>query len=316
MAACAGGLWFVSQTLTAQDSATFKSTVDLVVLSFTVLDGRGHYVSGIKPENLRITEDGIPQKISTFAEGNQAPMQILPDGDTRTIPGETQNGFGLFPGTSVFLLFDTSNMMYNSFVYAEDAIANFIRGVDKNDAVAVYSFSRNMVRQASLTRNRLSVLDGLRNTVAGDDTALYDGLLLTTRDAARTPGRKVIIVFSNGPDNSSVVGPDAVGAVAQDAGIPIYVISTAELNSDSISGNAFRRITALTGGKAYWARTWQKQVDAFDRIREDLDNSYTVTYYPAPNPNEGFRKIDVEIPSDVGKKLRVRARPGYHPRSS
>jgi hypothetical protein len=54
-------------------------------------------------------------------------------------------------------------------------------------------------------------------------------------------------------------------------------------------------------------------VEAFEAIREDLGHSYTVTYYPAPNPNEGFRKISVEIIADVGKKSRVRARPGYRP---
>ena len=68
--------------------------------------------------------------------------------------------------------------------------------------------------------------------------------------------------------------------------------------------------------EAYWAKNWQKQVEAFEAIREDLGNSYTITYYPAPNPNEGFRKITVEIVPDVGKKYRVRARPGYRPRGS
>ena len=67
--------------------------------------------------------------------------------------------------------------------------------------------------------------------------------------------------------------------------------------------------------KAYWAKTWQKQVEAFDQIREDLGNSYTITYYPAANPNEGFRKIAIQIPSDLGKKYRVQSRPGYRPRS-
>ena len=42
-------------------------------------------------------------------------------------------------------------------------------------------------------------------------------------------------------------------------------------------------------------KTWQKQVEAFEAIRDDLGNSYTVTYYPAPNANEGFRKINVEM---------------------
>jgi len=40
-----------------------------------------------------------------------------------------------------------------------------------------------------------------------------------------------------------------------------------------------------------------------------------VTYYPAPNPNEGFRKITVEIRSDASRKYRVSARPGYRPRA-
>jgi Ca-activated chloride channel family protein len=113
-----------------------------------------------------------------------------------------------------------------------------------------------------------------------------------------------------------MVAPDDVRAVAEDEGIPIYVISTNEVNKDAISSGVFKRITARTGGKAYWAKTWQKQVEAFEAIREDLGNSYTVTYYPQPNPNEGFRKLSVEIPSDIGKKWRVHYRPGYRPRSS
>jgi VWFA-related protein len=149
--------------------------------------------------------------------------------------------------------------------------------------------------------------------VAGDDTALYNALLITLRDAAKVPGRKLVIVFSNGPDNASVVSPTDVSAVAEDEGIPIYVISTNEVNQDPISSASFRRIATRTGGKAYWARSWQKQVEAFEDIREDLGNSYTVTYYPRPNPNDGFRKIAVEISGDPGKKLRVHTRPGYRP---
>ena len=49
---------------------------------------------------------------------------------------------------------------------------------------------------------------------------------------------------------------------------------------------------------------------------EDLDNAYTITYYPDPsNHNEGFRKINIEIVSDVAKNWRVRCSPGYRPRS-
>jgi hypothetical protein len=54
-------------------------------------------------------------------------------------------------------------------------------------------------------------------------------------------------------------------------------------------------------------------VEAFEAIREDLGNSYTVTYYPQPNPNEGFRKISIELTGEQMKKYKIRARPGYRP---
>jgi len=324
LAAIGTGAWLYAQE---GPLTVFKSKVDLVVLSYTVTDSKGKYVNGLKPSDFRIMEDGIQQKLSTFAEGSKPPMAIAADGSLKPLLPSAQEGEkpggGLnanlsadaFVGTNVFVLFDTSNFMYRGFVYAEDAIADFVRGLDKADSVAVYTFSRNLSRAASLTSDRNEAILGLRKSVAGDDTALYNGLLLSLRDAAKVPGRKVIIVFSNGPDNASMVAPDDVRAVAEDEGIPIYVISTNDVNKDPISSSVFRRLAQRTGGKAYWAKTWQKQVEAFDQIREDLGNSYTVTYYPAPNPNEGFRKINVQVLSDTARRYRVSARPGYRPRT-
>jgi VWFA-related protein len=291
----------------------------MVVLTFTVTDSRGRYINGLKPGEFRVLEDGIVQKIATFSEGNKPALQVLGDGSTRPLLGSGEESVAgpaadTLVGTNVFILFDTSNYMYRGFVYASDAIADFVRGLDRADSVAVYTFSRNMSRVSTLTRERSDAIRGLRKAVAGDDAALYNSLLLCLRDAAKVPGRKVVIVFSNGPDNASVIAPDDVRAVAEDEGIPIYVISTNEVNKDPISSAVFRRLTGRTGGKSYFAKTWQKQVEAFESVREDLGNSYTVTYYPAKNPNEGFRKITVEVTSDVAKKYRVRARPGYRPR--
>ena len=304
-----------------QQTPTFRIKVDMVVLSFTVTDSKGRYINGLKHTEFRVLEDGIQQSISTFAEGNKTPLQILENGQTRPLvtqvdPEAKAGPVDAFVGTNVFVLFDTSNYMYKGFVYASDAIADFVRGLDRADSVAVYTFSRNLTRAATLTRDRNDAVAGLRKAVAGDDSALYNGLLLSLRDAAKVPGRKVVIVFSNGPDNGSMVAPDDVRAVAEDEGIPIYVISTSDVSRDAISSAVFRRLATRTGGKAYFAKTWQKQVEAFENIREDLGNSYTMTYYPKPNPNEGFRKIGVEITTDTAKKMRVRARPGYRPRST
>lgn len=322
----AGAAFFaMGSRLNAQEGQrpVFRVKVDMVVLSFTVTDNKGRYINGLTPKDFKITEDGILQKIATFAEGNKPPLQVLDDGSTRPLALEADAGGATgtpesrsdaFVGTNVFVLFDTSNYMYRGFVYASDAIADFVRGLDRADSVAIYTYSRNLSRTAPLSRDRGDAISGLRKAVAGDDSALYNALLLTLRDAAKVPGRKVVIVFSNGPDNASMVAPDDVRAVAEDEGIPIYVISTSEVNKDPISSGVFRRISTRTGGKSYFAKTWQKQVEAFESIREDLGNSYTVTYYPQENPNEGFRKISIDLASDPGKKYRIQARPGYRPR--
>jgi Ca-activated chloride channel homolog len=304
----------------APDSTIFRVEVDLVVLNVAVTDRRGNHIQDLRPDQFRIYEDGIVQEMATFAEGNEAPVRVSEFGRRGDLaPQQAQLDEKLrldedFVGTNVFVLFDTSNFMYRSFVYAEDAIADFIRGLDRADSIAVYGFSRNLTRHASLTGDRLDALRGLRSAVAGDETALYNALLLTLRDAAQVSGRKVVIVFSNGPDTASTVGPDDVGAIAEDEGIPIYVISTRELNRDPVSSNAFRRVTARTGGRAFFAKTWQRQSEAFVSIREELASSYTLTYYPQPNPNAGWRQIEVELTGDDLKRYRVRTRNGYRPK--
>ena len=326
---CAAAVWvlFVPATALCQatadlprSEAIFEVEVDLVMLNVAVTDQRGRYVQGLSPQDFRITEDGLPQSIASFGAGNVAPRRVARTGvRPGTTPGDIEF---MIPeaisdqlvGTNVFVLFDTSNFMYRSLVYAEDAIADFIRGLDGADSVAVYSFSRNLTRHASLSDDHDDALRGLRRSVAGDETALYNCLLLTLRDAAEVSGRKVIIVFSNGPDNASAVSPDDVGAIAEDEGVPIYVISTRALNRDPISSNAFRRITQRTGGKAYFAKTWQRQSEAFVEIREELASSYTVTYYPQANPNRGWRSIQVELLSPEHRRYRVRTRAGYRPK--
>src|ERR1035437_7478770 len=165
--------------LKAQDTQrpVFRVKVDMVVLSFTVTDSHNRYINGLKNTDFKIYEDGILQKMATFAEGTKPPMQVLADGSTRPLvagePAEAPGNPGIdlhsdaFVGTNVFVLFDTSNFMYRGFVYAEDAIADFVRGLDRADSVAVYTFSRNLSRAAPLTHDHFNAIAGLRKSVAG-----------------------------------------------------------------------------------------------------------------------------------------------------
>ena len=220
----------------------------------------------------------------------------------------------LITGANVFVLFDTSNYMYRGFVFAQDAIAEFVRSLGKADKIAFYSYSRNLSRAAQLTSDRAQVLHAVRSTVAGDEAALYNTLLLTLKDAAHFTGRRVVVVFSNGPDNFSVVPPEDVAEFAQSAGVSIYMISTREAKLEPISTAVFERMTAATGGKAYFAKTWRDEKRAFMSIRDDLAHLYTLSYYPQANPNIGWRSIKVKLVGNNLKKYNIRTRNGYRPR--
>ena len=304
--------------LAQQDEFVYKVRVDLVLLSVAVTDHGGHYIKDLKPVDFRIYEDGVPQKLALFSEGGGEWTNLLAPGELPAgaqSPSESKSVTAPGAGSSVFILMDTSNFMYKNFALAEDAIADFIRSLDPADQVAVYGFSRNLMRARGLPRDRLEALSGLRKTVAGDDTALYNSLLLTLKDAQQVSGRKVIVVFSNGPDNGSMVSPETVREMAESAGVPIYMISTADATRDEISATVFRRITDRTGGKAYFARNWRAQNDAFASIREDLGHLYSLSYYPSANANTGWRKLTVELVGENGKKYKVRTRTGYQPKA-
>jgi len=315
----------------AQDEASrFRVNVVLVQLTVAVTDSKGNYVTGLKPEDFVITEDNIQEKIANFEEGDEWALRTPPPAQpssppsadnasapasdaappepTHMLAGTMIPGFN---GANVFILFDTSNYMYRGFVFAQDAIADFIRTMPEASRIAFYSYSRDLSRAATLTPDRNRVVSGVRNTVAGDDAALYNSLLLTVKDAAPLQGRKAIVVFSNGPDNASSVPPEDVAELAESTGSIIYIVSTREAQSEPISSAAFERISKATGGKAYFARNWRQEKDAFASIRDDLTHLYTVSYYPQANPNRGWRAIKVQLVGKNLSKYRIRTRDGY-----
>src|SRR5215468_2046412 len=311
--------------IAAQDSPHIHVIVNMVQLNVAVTDKNGNYVTGLRPEAFSITEDGIPEKLATFAEGN-GPTRALFDfaqgdrtgkgSESGDMPSPSESAgtpITLDPiaGANVFILFDTSNYMYRGFVFAQDAIADFVRSLDTADKIALYSYSRDLSRVATLTPDRSDVLRAVRTTVAGDEAALYNTLLLTLRDASQYKGRKVVVVFSNGPDNSSVVPPEDVAELAQSAGISVYMISTQQAKLEPVSTAVFERMTAATGGKAYFAKNWKDEKRAFASIRDDLAHLYSLSYYPRANPNRGWRSITVRLVGEEYKKYHVRTRTGY-----
>lgn len=323
-----------SRTAAQEGEPHIRVVVNMVQLNVAVTDKNGRYVTDLHADNFLITEDGIPEKIATFAEGDE-PARALLDlkpPETQSAPAASAEGAETaddlhranpqadsptlseaVAGAKVFVLFDTSNYMYRGFVFAQDAIADFIRSLDNADQIAFYSYSRDLSRGATLTSDRTQLQRAVRSTVVGDDAALYNALLLTVKDAAQYRGRRVVVVFSNGPDNSSVVPPEDVAELAQSAGVSVYMISTHQARLAPVTTTVFERMTAATGGKAYFSKSWRDERRAFDSIRDDLAHLYSLSYYPQPNPNRGWRAITVRLVGENSKHYQVRTRNGYRP---
>jgi Ca-activated chloride channel homolog len=303
------------------DPMHLRVNVVLVQLNVAVTDRKGEYVTGLRPEDFLITEDNIPQKISSFEESKD-PQLVLGEASKREVsetsvpesgPSDDppQLSFSQLNGANIFVLFDTSNYMYRTFVYAQDAITDFIRSMNGAGKIAFYSYCRDLSRAIQLTSDQFSIINGVRSTVAGDDAALYNSLLLTVKDAAPLKGRKAVVVFSNGPDNASSVPPEDVAELAQSTGTIIYIISTRQAQEDPASAAAFERMSKVSGGKAYFAKNWTQEQQAFASIRKDLVHLYTISYYPAANPNRGWRSIKVRLVGKNLQKYHIRTRDGY-----
>src|SRR3974390_869363 len=253
----------------SQENPDLRVVVNMVQLNVAVTDKNGDYITGLRPEDFAIVEDGIVEKVATFAEGDE-PARSLNDlaeegsspAPARDFAKHSSEGSGPktfdleVSGANVFVLFDTSDYTYRGFVFAQEAIAEFVRSLGSADRIAFYSYSRDLSRAAPLTSDRAQVVRAVRSTVAGDEAALYNALLLTLKDAAQHAGRKVVVVFSNGPDNSSVVPPEDVAEFAQSAGVSVYMISTQEARIEPVSTAVFDRMTAATGGKGDFSKKW------------------------------------------------------------
>jgi hypothetical protein len=91
------------------------------------------------------------------------------------------------------------------------------------------------------------------------------------------------------------------------------MISTREAKLDPATSAVFERMSATTGGEAYYAKNWRDERQAFSSIREDLAHLYFLSYYPQTNPNRGWRAITVKLKDPKLKKYRIRTRSGYRP---
>lgn len=301
----------------------YSIRVDVPVVTVDVsvqLQKTGQFVPGLKPENFRVTEDGVPQKLTDLR------MQQKPI-------------------TAVMLL----EFAANSWAFIRDmqqASYVFFRQLKPEDYVAVVTYDLRTHILTDFTQDKQLTAQALNSlTIPGfSDTNEFDALSETLDRLSRIEGRKYIILVSSGRDTFSKLNLDQIYKKVRDSkDITIYTVSTGGLArelTDSRGGmgpitrmdylqadNQMKTISAMTGGQSYFPIFQGAFPEVFASINNSIRNQYVLTYHPTNTAQDGtYRKIKVELVDREGqpltmvdeknKKLKysVMARDGYRAR--
>jgi Ca-activated chloride channel homolog len=277
----------------ATDDQTISVNVDLVSMPVSVADKKGKYVTTLKKEDFKVFEDERLQTITNFSNETNLPLTIA-------------------------LLVDTSGSIRDKLRFEQEAAIEFFystlqRGKDK---AMVISFDSGVELNQDLTDDPEKLGDAVRKIRAGGGTSLYDAVYLAVNQKlADTPGRRIIILITDGDDNSSRVSLTETLEAAQKNAVSVYSIST---NAPGYFGSkdqergdkTLKRFADETGGRAFFPLKIEELASSFMSIHDELRSQYLLGYIPTNAKMDGtFRKIRVDL---TDKRYKARSRTGYY----
>ncbi len=268
----------------APNDPVFKADGRIVEVYTTVTDGRGRYVDNLHAGDFSILEQGKSKPIFAFEDHNAA--------------------------VSVALLFDTTASMVNTLPLLKAAAMQLVDDLRPGDSAAVYTFSDSVNENQAFTTDKDAAKRAILKTHAVGDTALYDALVRVNRDLSSRGGKKVIIVFTDGADNSSMLTSAMSTERARANGIPVYVIAEGEaLEHQQLIGE-LGRISQATGGSQFLIHRLSDIAPVFEKVSEELMHGYLLAFQPSAGSEHEWRPIEVVLSGRKG--LQIRAREGFY----
>jgi Ca-activated chloride channel family protein len=263
----------------------FRSDVRLVEVAASVYDRKGNPVDDLPKDKFRILEDGSPQTIVNFESDSEA--------------------------LSCALLIDTTGSMQDALGSVRNAVSNLLEQLRPQDAVAVYAFSTSVSTLQEFTTDKAAAKRAIMRTQAAGQTALFDAIAGVSREIASRPGKKVIVLFTDGADNASHVVPDAAIRRAFTNSIPIYAIAEGEATREAKLLQELQSLATQTGGLCLQARNGHDVVKVFDSIQRELKHMYLISYKPPPGDTPKWRTIQIAV--NGAPEYKIRGKQGYFP---
>lgn len=263
----------------------FRADGRLVEVHATITDGRGRYVDNLTVDNFTILDQHSLQKIAAF---------------------EPQSN-----EVSCVLVLDTTGSMQLALPALKNAALKLIGALRPEDRVAVYSFSDTVTELQALTTDKTAAMRAVLRTQAQGNTALYDALAHVSRVLSGHPGKKVIVLFSDGQDNVSTLVPETAIQRAKAAGVPVYTIAQGEAVGQPKLLEQLAGIAGATGGVSFVIEKPSEIGRVFEKVSEELTHGYLLSFQPPSIEDHAWRSLEVVVQGP--KNLKVRAREGYYP---
>ncbi len=271
--------------------------VQLVQLQVLVTDRSGAPVSGLEPSDFRIVDGGSERDVH----------QLYPSRDVALVLG---------------LAIDSSGSMMPIWRQTSAAADQFLEGtMGARDSAFLVDFDTRLRLLQPLTRDRRALSSALLRLQPEGGTALYDSILFSLLQYEGEPGRRALIVVTDGFDSGSRADPKRAIDFGKRLGVPVYVIAlnndsrtlggpgrggrggaTSLMTGQSAARNELRLITDPTGGRLFQVGSVEQIRLAFAQIQQELRNQYVLTYYTDRRDGGPSPKIDV-----AGRGLRVRS---------
>ena len=277
--------------LPAQET-TLRVDVKLVNVFVNVTDRNGAIVSGLTREDFALSEDGRPQRIAIFERQSEQPLHLT-------------------------LAIDTSGSVSKDMAAEADAARRFAHALLRSqDRMSLLQFATD-VRELVPFTNKLSQIDHGLGQLRGDSaTALYDAICLGSERLGGNPGRRVLIVISDGDDTASTV--TYAQALEQALRNETMIYSIIDVPIEASAGrdlggeHALITLAEQTGGKSFYISDGGLD-KAFARVSEDLRAQYLLAYYPKDQElGKAFHSIHVTVPKATAESLNIRYRTGYY----
>jgi VWFA-related protein len=162
------------------------------------------------------------------------------------------------------------------------------------------------------TSNPNDLVREIEQLKAGGGTSLYDAIyLVSEQKMLNEPGRKTVVILSDGADLTSKHNFEETLRMAYQAEVTIYAISTTRFGADvdHEGDNALKQLTESTGGRVFFPYSTSQLSEAFREIDQELRSQYNLTYIPTNKRKDGeFREVKVKVSRD---SINIRHRRGY-----